>query len=199
VNNQEKELSIQNELRIKNNDPQQSKLFHVIGILECIYKLRHNNRVEEINDQIRDFVYDQDLEQYRDNEREDNGPSNYMIEQLTLSVLALMKQIDARVFGEGSEQWTLDSIEEICRSHDFGDIMDSWIKSMKNLRKDLNQKIKEKIGNLRQKIYAEDTKRTFNWLIKDTLPQCEIECERLKNFFEKRWKKRDPINQEAAK
>jgi hypothetical protein len=128
VNNQEKELSIQDELRIL--DPQQSKLFDVIGTLECIYKLRHNYRVEKINNQIRDFVYDQALEEYRDNEREDNGLSNYMIEQLTLSVLALMKQIDARVFGEGSEQWTLDNIEEICRSHDFGDIMDSWIKNL---------------------------------------------------------------------
>jgi esterase/lipase superfamily enzyme len=86
--------------------------------------------VKDINDQIRDFVYDQSLEEYRDNERENNVPYNYMIEQLTLSVLALMKQIDARVFGEGSEQWTLDNIEEICRSHDFGDIMDSWIKNM---------------------------------------------------------------------
>jgi hypothetical protein len=51
------------------------------------------------------------------------------------------------------------------------------------------EKWKNKLKIIRQKQYAEDSKRVYNWLIRDTAPMREIEADTPMNFFNGRWEK----------
>jgi hypothetical protein len=125
---------------------------------------------------------------------EDNGPSDILKEQVTLIALANLKKIDPQIFGVDTNDWNTFELENICRANDYEEIMDRWVSNMNRMREGTDKKVRDKIGILHQKLYKEDAKRAFNWLIKDSLPQCEIPAERLKTFFEQRWKSDEDLD-----
>jgi glucose-6-phosphate-specific signal transduction histidine kinase len=69
---------------------------------------------------------------------------------------------------------------------------------MRELRREVDEKTRKSMELQRQRFYAEDAERTFNWLIKDISPQCDVDVENLHEHFESKWKKEKDINKEAA-
>jgi hypothetical protein len=113
--------------------------------------------------------------------------------------LARISKIDRLVFGGlNTYPVAVSYLEEIFIRNDFEDRMLQWEDNFGQLSKVTMEKLKNKLKFIRQKQYAEDPKRVYNWLIIDAAPMCEIEPDTLMNFFNDRWKKGDDISEEDA-
>jgi hypothetical protein len=66
---------------------------------------------------------------------------------------------------------------------------------MERKRKIIVEKVKNKTKKIKQRWYDDHSKRTFNWMIKNIMPRCEIYQELLLRFFEERHKREELIDE----
>jgi hypothetical protein len=54
------------------------------------------------------------------------------------------------------------------RPNNLDDILEMWTERLLEARKEIDEKVRKSMRVLRQKLYANDVKRTFNWFVKDS-------------------------------
>jgi hypothetical protein len=79
-------------------------------------------------------------------------------------------------------------MERFILSWDVEEEMEKFREKEDNKRREITKKIDNRINYRIQREYAEDAKRTYNRLIKDASPRCEITPERLYQEFKEKWK-----------
>jgi hypothetical protein len=76
----------------------------------------------------------------------------------------------------------------MCRDDDIDEILDKWqgliIKQRDKELKKISDTFKYKV----QSGYFDDPRRTFNMLVKDSLPQCKIPKDQIYHEFSEKWK-----------
>jgi hypothetical protein len=83
-------------------------------------------------------------------------------------------------------------------SNNFEETIEKWSEEVRKIARDANIEIAQKLKNLRQTMYCTDQKKTTRLLSKDQTPQCEVEHELLRKFFNDRWKSGEQINKNLA-
>jgi hypothetical protein len=76
--------------------------------------------------------------------------------------------------------------------------IENWTTQVKGISKQVNIEIASKLKYIRQVMYSADPRKTMQLQTKEQTPQCEVEHEKLKNFFDDRWKTGESINKELA-
>jgi hypothetical protein len=59
------------------------------------------------------------------------------------------------------------------------EIMETWNEGVVKLGENAMRRRKNEITYIRQQQYADDSKRVFNWLIRENMPMCDIVAEEL--------------------
>jgi hypothetical protein len=89
-------------------------------------------------------------------------------------------------------------LTDLIFSNEFEETIEEWPEVVRKVAREVHIEVAQKLKYLRQVMYATDQKKTTNLLAKDQTPQCEIEHEIIKNFFDERWKKGEPIDKNRA-
>jgi hypothetical protein len=76
--------------------------------------------------------------------------------------------------------------------------METWAEEVRKVARTTDIEVAQKLKYLRQQMYATDQKKTVSLLTKDQTPQCDIEHGAIREFFNDRWKKGEPIDENLA-
>jgi hypothetical protein len=87
---------------------------------------------------------------------------------------------------------------ELIQGREFEETIEQWSEEVRKVARDIYIEVAQKNKYFRQSMYAIDQKKTVSILSKDQTPQCEIEHELIKDFFDDRWKKGEPIDRNLA-
>jgi hypothetical protein len=91
-----------------------------------------------------------------------------------------------------------NEIDELIHNNQFEEILERWDAEVRKVARESNIEIAQKLKGIRQTMYSTDAKKTMRLITKDQTPQCEVEHELLKNFFNDRWKRGEPIDENLA-
>jgi hypothetical protein len=72
------------------------------------------------------------------------------------------------------------------------------VRRRKKMAREANIEIAQKLKGVRQNMYSTDQAKTTRLFTKDQTPQCEVEHDLIKKFFNDRWKSGEPIDKNQA-
>jgi hypothetical protein len=71
----------------------------------------------------------------------------------------------------------------------YEEMITEWMEEVRKIARITGIEVAQKMKYMRQTMYATDQKKTIALLTKDQTPQCEIDHEEIRQFFNDRWKK----------
>jgi hypothetical protein len=133
----------------------------------------------------------------RDVKEERNGMKrmvNILVDMILAQIHNLEKYTRDIIIPRNEKELT-----DLIFSMEFEETIEGWSEEVRRVARETHIEVSQKLKYLRQVMYATDQKKTTNLLAKDQAPQCQIEHEIIKNFFDNRWKKGEPIDENLAK
>jgi hypothetical protein len=89
-------------------------------------------------------------------------------------------------------------VDELIQSNCLEETLDKRAEEVRNDAKQINIEIASKLKFIRQVMYSLDAKKAIQLLTKDQTPQCEVEYEQSKKYFDGIRKTGEPINRNLA-
>jgi hypothetical protein len=175
-------------------DPQQTCLFEVIAKLKELEKM-----VRQSDSESNRYLLNCEEGTNENDAFKEVDPSKVMIDNLVLVIVSKFSLFDKDMFGEEICGWTIEDLMHLARRNDLDDIYNQWKVKMKMKREEWMTKWSNKMKFIRQRQYADDAKRLFNWLIKGNTLMSETLPSDLFELFNDRRKNNDTINEEAGR
>jgi BMFP domain-containing protein YqiC len=117
-------------------------------------------------------------------EREKNVRKG-MEKQITSAILAQIYN-SSNQLESGQCRRNENEIYEFIESNSLDDTLNKWTEEIRKEARETNIEIAEKQKNVRQVMDYTNQKKTIQLLTKNQTPQCEVEHELLKKFFDDR-------------
>jgi hypothetical protein len=120
-----------------------------------------------------------------------------MEKQLASMILAQIYNLSSHLEPGGCPR-NNEEVYKLIESNNLEETLDKLTEEVRKEARQINIEIADKLKGIRQTMYDTDQKKTIQLLTKDQTPQCEVEHELLKKFFDGRWKAWEPINRNLA-
>jgi hypothetical protein len=145
-------------------------------------------------------VWNYQREALEDDQEGNHDPVDVLLEKFEIAALSWLSKIDQTIYMDefNIEVPNIYLIQDICRRNDLEELLEKLKENLQGIRNEADNKIRKAMQEKRQRLYFADAKRTFNWMIKDLTPNCDIESNRLHEHFESKWVKQEGVDKEVA-
>jgi hypothetical protein len=148
-------------------------------VANCEY-LREMNSNQIYNEWINDQVQDLKEKEKNSRKREEEEIMN-----LTIAQMDEVRKFTHEIIVPRNAQ----ELQELISGMNYENTITEWTDKIRDIARTIGIESAQKLKYVRQVMYATDQKKTIALLTKDQTPQCEIDPEEVRKFFNERCKR----------